>query len=81
MSNQSGSEQDPDFPRIISEADAHMRYKHLIEDKELRRARQNGELGYFRRKRRIYYREEELVAFLNRSLENAYRHGRATRKS
>nr|USU33068.1 hypothetical protein NG677_05100 [Methylobacterium sp. OTU13CASTA1] len=57
---------------IITEAEAYLRFGHLLEDKELRFARQDGRLGYLRRKRTIFYRLSELQAFVNAALEREY---------
>lgn len=57
---------------IITETEAYVRFGHLLEDKELRIARQEGRLGYLRRKRTIFYRLSELQAFVDTALEREY---------
>ncbi len=59
------------LPRLLAESDAYARFP-LLEDKELRRARQSGETGYFNRKNRIFYREDELQAYVARKLQLSY---------
>ncbi|WP_339160512.1 hypothetical protein [Methylobacterium bullatum] len=57
---------------LITETEAYATYSHLLEDKELRRARQSGALGYLRRKRTVFYRREELEAFVRDQVEKDY---------
>lgn len=57
---------------FITEAEAYERFGHLLEDKELRVARQEGRLGYLRRKRKIFYRLSELQNFIDGALEQEY---------
>jgi hypothetical protein len=59
------------LPQLVTEPDAYALFP-LLEDKELRRARQNGEIGYFDRKGRIYYRLDELQAYMARKLQQSY---------
>ena len=60
------------LPTLVTEAEAIKRFGTFLEDKELRRARQNGEIGYIARKRTIFYREDELVAFIATRIERDY---------
>ncbi|MBM0205276.1 hypothetical protein JNW90_21185 [Micromonospora sp. STR1s_5] len=60
------------FEDVITEADAYRRYGHLLEDKELRRARQQGKLGFMRRKRTIFYRLAELEQFVQAIITQDY---------
>ena len=55
---------DDKLPKLLSEAEAVKTYGELLRDKELRRARQAGVLGYYKRGARIYYVEDELVAYI-----------------
>jgi hypothetical protein len=57
---------------LISEAEAYQEYGRVLEDKELRRARAAGLLGYLRRKRKIFYRRDELEEFIRRSIEEEF---------
>ena len=57
---------------FIKEADAYAAFGHLLEDKELRHARQSGRLGFMRRKRTIFYRRDELEAFVSGLLRQDY---------
>lgn len=69
------------LPKLISEADAYERWPELLEAKELRRARVEGKLGYYRRKKKILYREDELVAFIAGILEASFTPPRDDRKT
>lgn len=60
---------------FITETEAYSRFGHLLEDKELRIARQEGRLGYLRRKRKIFYRLSELQDFIDGALEKEYIRG------
>lgn len=57
---------------VVTEQEAYRLFGHLLEDKELRHARQDGRLGYLRRKRTIFYRRSELEAFLSNILDKDY---------
>ena len=57
---------------LITEAEAYRIYGHLLEDKELRRARAAGLIGYLRRKRTIHYRRDELDSFVNAAIQEGY---------
>ena len=57
---------------LISEAEAYERYGHVLQDRELRQARKSGLIGYYVRRRRVLYREDELVEFVNAKLEGSY---------
>lgn len=63
---------DPDLFGLITETEAYRIYGHLLEDKELRRARTAGALGYLRRKRTIHYRRDELEAFVRAIINWSY---------
>lgn len=60
------------LPTLITEQEAQKRFAQLLEDKELRRARQAGEIGYYKRKGTISYREDELLDFIAQRLEESY---------
>ena len=60
------------LPDLLSEQEAYDRFSHVLEDKELRRARRDGAIGFYRRKGRILYREDELVAFIAARLDESY---------
>lgn len=62
----------PPLPHLLTEADAYNRFGKILEDKELRLARKRGELGYYRRKGQILYREDELLSFVKALLEGSY---------
>ncbi|AWB21811.1 hypothetical protein DA075_13510 [Methylobacterium currus] len=57
---------------LIAEEEALRRFGHLLEDKELRRARQAGRIGFLRRKRRVFYRLSELEPFLDALLDEEF---------
>jgi hypothetical protein len=57
---------------LITEAEAYAAFGHVLEDKELRHARQSGRLGFMRRKRTIFYRRDELEAFVSSLLRQDY---------
>lgn len=59
------------LPELVSEVDAYARFP-ILEDKELRRARQAKAIGYFRRKHSIFYRLDELERFVARKLDESY---------
>ena len=61
-----------DLPELISEAQAYELYRDILRDKDLRRARQKGEIGYYQRGRKISYGADELREFIARKLEEAY---------
>lgn len=58
--------------QIVSEPEAHQIYKSILGDKELRYARQSGQLGYIRRNKKIYYFKEELDNYIQAALEKGY---------
>jgi hypothetical protein len=60
------------LPTLLTEAEAYERFGHVLEDKELRRAREGKELGYYVRKGRIFYNEAELLAYIAASLKGSY---------
>ncbi|QRM36029.1 hypothetical protein [Microvirga sp. VF16] len=57
---------------VITEAEAYARFGHVLEDKELRIARQRGRIGYLRRKRQIFYRADEVEAYVRAVLSEEY---------
>ena len=57
---------------FVTEADAYAAYGHVLEDKELRNARYAGRIGFMRRKRTIFYRRDELEAFVSGLLRQDY---------
>lgn len=57
---------------LITEAEAYAGFGHVLEDKELRLARQTGRLGFIRRKRTIFYRRDELEAYVSSLLRQDY---------
>ena len=61
-----------ELPKLLTEKEALAKYGHLLEDNELRKARQQRILGYYKRRSRIFYREDELVAFIQGVVEAAY---------
>ena len=60
------------LPPLISEADAIKKYGRYLQDRELRVARQERVLGYYVRKNRVLYREDELIEFIKAILEKRY---------
>jgi hypothetical protein len=60
-----------ELPQLLSEAEAYERFQ-LLEDKELRRARAAREIGFYRRKNRIWYRLDELERFIANRLIKDY---------
>jgi hypothetical protein len=59
------------LPQLVTEVEAYALFP-LLQDKELRQARQDGEIGYYPRKKRIYYRLDELQAYMARKLQQSY---------
>src|SRR3954464_12634073 len=59
------------LPELVSEAEAYRLFS-ILEDKELRRARQDREIGFYPRKNRIFYRLDELESFVARKLQQSY---------
>jgi hypothetical protein len=57
---------------LITETQAYEEYAAVLEDKELRQARQTGRLGFLRRKRTIFYRRDELAEFVREMLQHGY---------
>src|SRR5690606_22180256 len=57
------------LPALLTEAEAYERYGSVLRDKELRRAREARAIGYYKRKGKILYREDELAAFVLAKLE------------
>lgn len=57
---------------FITEAEAYASLGDVLEDKELRQARNSGRLGFMRRKRTIFYRRDELEAFVSSILRQDY---------
>ena len=57
------------LPKLISEADAYERFRDYLQDKELRRARTDGKLRFLRRRRKVMYREDDLLAFIGELVE------------
>jgi hypothetical protein len=60
------------LPALLTEAEANDLYGHVLEDHELRRARQHRAIGYYKRKGKILYRADELAAFVEARLERSY---------
>jgi hypothetical protein len=60
------------LPTLIDEETAYTKYGEFLRDKELRRARQSGEIGFYRGKKKIRYDEAELLAFIGRRLKKVY---------
>lgn len=60
------------LPPLLSEAEAVEQYGAFLEDKELRRARQERVLGYYKLKGKILYREDELADYIKAKLEGRY---------
>ncbi|MCP5081136.1 MAG: helix-turn-helix domain-containing protein [Alphaproteobacteria bacterium] len=61
-----------EIPKLIGEDAAYARYPDVLQDKELRNARQEGKIGYYKRKGRILYREDELAEYVKAALERSY---------
>lgn len=59
------------LPELVVEAEAYARYPFL-QAKELRKARHEKRIGFYQRKQRIFYRADELEAFVGRLLEESY---------
>lgn len=57
---------------LITETEAYEVYGDVLEDKQLRRARQERRIGYLRRKRRILYRRDELEKYVQTILTEGY---------
>lgn len=57
---------------LITETEAYEIYGDVLEDKELRRARQERRIGYLRRKRRILYRRDELDRYVQAIIAQEY---------
>lgn len=49
---------------LMSEDEVYKEYRHIFADKELREARQAGELEYYKLRKGIFYTEEQLLAYL-----------------
>lgn len=50
---------------LISEADVYKRYPDLFADRELREARQRGQIAFFNLRKGVYYSPEQIAAYLN----------------
>jgi hypothetical protein len=72
MSDANSSASDCSAASFVTEAQAYAAFGHVLEDKELRHARQEGRIGFMRRKRTIFYRYDELSEFVDRILEKDY---------
>ncbi len=57
------------LPKLIPEADAYERFRDYLQDKELRRARTDRKLRFLRRRRKVMYREDDLLAFIGELVE------------
>lgn len=51
---------------LLSEAQVYERYEHLFVDRELREARQRGEIEFYALRAGIYYTIPDVMAYLNR---------------
>jgi len=60
------------LPTLLSEAEAYKKYRQFLKDKELRHARRDGVLGYYVRRGKIFYREDELLAYIQATLDRSY---------
>jgi hypothetical protein len=49
---------------LMSESEVYEKYPHIFADKELREARQTGELEFYKLRKGIFYREDQLIAYL-----------------
>ena len=61
------------LPELVNEREAYARYGHILEDKELRVARVNGTIGFFKFKNKIHYRVDDLHAFIAAKLQRSYK--------
>jgi hypothetical protein len=50
---------------LMSEKEVYDKYPHIFADKELREARQRGELEFFALRKGVFYTEDQLLAYLN----------------
>lgn len=53
---------------LMSERDVYDRFPKVFADKELREARQNGEIEYYMLRMGPYYSEKQLIAYLEKRL-------------
>jgi hypothetical protein len=53
---------------LMSERDVYDRFPKVFADKELREARQNGEIEYYLLRMGPYYSEKQLIAYLEKRL-------------
>jgi hypothetical protein len=60
------------LPELVTEAQAYELYGHVLQEKELRHARQSGLIGYYKRRGKVLYRADELAAFIAARLERSY---------
>jgi len=60
------------LPQLVTEDQAYETFGHLLQAKERRRARQEHRIGFYKRKKTIFYRVDELSRFLNERLAESY---------
>lgn len=51
---------------LMSEDEVYEKYKHIFVDRELREARQTGELEFYKLRKGIYYLESQLIDYLEK---------------
>lgn len=61
-----------ELPKLVTEAEAYEVYGAVLQDKELRRARQARVIGYYKRRGKVLYREDELAAYVEAAIERSY---------